>query len=204
MPVAGGDDNMTQEGSTRKSGGLSRRGCSEPVERRTIVLVSGDWGRPHFRRRVASELGVTLEVLDRALAGLETSEHRADGSYRALSQNDRLKELAQALDVPLSRLVAVDGISSLVPARRTEPVRRSKRPPAKKRAGSSSGTRSRGAARPVRRPKPKATKVPMKKFPWELDPEPAPRPKPQPERTGGTCRACGLPFNPLTGTCGCS
>lgn len=172
------------------------------VEGPTIVIVSGDWGRPHFRRRVASELGITVEVLDRALAGLETSEHRADGSYRALSQNDRLKELAQALDVPLSRLVAVDGIASLVPARRAEPVRRSKRPPARKRAGSSSGVGSQGATRPARRPKP--TKVPMKKFPWELDPEPAPRPEPRPDRTGETCRACGLPFNPLTGTCGCS
>lgn len=163
--------------------------------------MSGDWGRSHFRRRVATDLGIDVEDLERALAGLATSEHRDDGSYRSLSQNDRLKEVARALDVPLARLAAVDGIQSLLPTVRAEPKSRTARPQPK-RAGTSP-FRSKGkAAKGTKRPKPK--RVPMKKFPWELDPVPPPRPEPEADRTGERCRACGLPFNPLTGTCGCS
>lgn len=145
-------------------------------------------------------MGIEVEDLDRALAGLATSEHREDGSYRSLSQNDRLKEVARALDVPLPRLAAVEGIHSLLPTVQAEPKRR--RVGTTPKGERSTSVNSRGRVRKPARAKPK--QVPMKKFPWELDPEPLRRPEPEPERTGQTCRACGVPFHPLTGACGCS
>lgn len=179
---------------------MSPVGRRPGVDTPTIAGMSGDWGRPHFRRKVASELGITVEALDRALARVETSEHRADGSYRSLSQNERLKELAQALDLPLGRLAAVDGIASLVPQRRSDPARPPGRRPKPKPA-----SRGTGGGRPRRSTaRPKTGQVPLKKFPWELD-APPPRPTtPEREREGQVCRACGLPLHPLTGSCGCS
>ncbi|NNF53322.1 MAG: hypothetical protein HKN03_02660 [Acidimicrobiales bacterium] len=163
--------------------------------------MSADWGSSHYRRRVASELGLTVEALDRALHQLE-AEEQAASDYQSRSHNDRLKAFANVLGVPLVRLAGVDGVSSLLPERHSAPKKRSSRPPAKKKPAPSRSTSSRPAAK---RRKSTASKVPLKKYPWELD-APPPRPEPRPNRDPviESCQACGLPFHPLTGACACT
>lgn len=161
--------------------------------------VSADWGTSHYRRRVASELGLTVEALDRGLRQLGAEEEAAE-DYQSRSHNDRLKAFASVLGVPLIRLAGVDGVSSLLPDRHSA-KKRSSRPPAKKKSASARSTGSRPAAK---RRKPTVSKVPMKKFPWELDLPPHPEPKPVREPVTEPCQACGLPFHPLTGACACT
>ncbi len=124
--------------------------------------MSGSWGTPHYRRKVAAELGVTEGHLERALARMERDQ-AADG-YRSLSHNDRLKAFASIIDIPLTRLAAVDGVSTLLPD--PKPMeKRSKRPPKKKASGLAGST----ARKTPRRKKVEST-VPVRKYAWEMDP----------------------------------
>ena len=184
------------------------RGFSRPLRAHVVPCwiiydcsVSADWGTSHYRRRVASELGLTVEALDRGLLQLVADE-QATEDYQSRSHNDRLKAFASVLGVPLVRLAGVDGVSSLLPDRHSAPKKRSSRPPAKKKPASARSTGGRPVAK---RRKPTVSKVPMKKFPWELD-APPPRPEPQPSREPVVepCQACGFPFHPLTGACACT
>lgn len=125
--------------------------------------MSGSWGAPHYRRKVAAELGITEGHLDRALARMER-EQASDG-YRSLSHNDRMKAFANIIDIPLTRLAGVDGVSSLLPD--PKPMeKRSKRPPKKK----ASGAVRPSAKRPSTRRKKVESTVPVRKYAWEMDP----------------------------------
>jgi len=162
--------------------------------------MSGAWGTSHYRRKVALQLGISVERLDRALKEFERREDAGD-DYRSPSHNDRLKAFAAVLDIPLTKVAGVDGVSSLLPDRKARPKKRSSRPPKKETAG---GVRSSGK-RPARKAKSATKTVPMKKFPWELDPPPRrPEPRAEPQQARRECQACGQPLNPLTGACGCT
>lgn len=125
-------------------------------------IVSELQGTPRYRRRVAADLGVTEAELESALAQMER-EQDTEG-YRSLSHNDRLKAFAQIIDIPLTSLAGIDGVSSLLPD--PKPMeKRSSRPPKKKASGAVRST----VRKPPRRKKVEST-VPIRKYAWEMSP----------------------------------
>ena len=126
--------------------------------------MSGISGTPQYRRRVAAALDITEGKLDRALVQMERDQ-AAEG-YKSLSHNDRMKTFANIIDVPLTRVAAIDGVSSLLPD--PKPMeKRTKRPPKKKAAGTVRSSRSKA---PPRKKKVEST-VPIRKYAWEMSPQ---------------------------------
>ena len=125
--------------------------------------VTGPRGTPRYRRRVAADLGVTEAELERALSRMER-EQEADG-YRSLSHNDRMKAFAAIIEIPLTQVAAIDGVSSLLPD--PKPMeKRTSRPPTKKASGA-----VRSNVRKAPRRKKVEVTVPIRKYAWEMDPK---------------------------------
>ncbi len=202
MMGSGSTKSLTTSSSTKGSSpsGLARSWLAY------AGAVSGDWGSTHYRRRVAVELGITVEALDRGLKNLETQERGAK-EYLSRSHSERLRAFAHILEVPLVRLASVDGVSSLLPDFQLTKKKRSTRPPAKRKPGSA---RSKGTSS-AKRKRPGQSTVPLKKFPWEVEAaprseaaKPAARPSPPRPSPASMCESCFLPVNPHNGSCGCS